>query len=87
MYTVILQNKPRLTARGNSWTIEVVGESPIKKALRQSISELEHHPARAARRSLIDMLGLIEQHRLKIRHTEHFYTDDDLEGWTFILQG
>jgi hypothetical protein len=88
MHTLILQNKPRKSSSGNSWTIEVIGgDSAAKDMLRGAIRELEHHPAKAARRSLIDMLSLIEQYNFEIKFTEHYYTGDDLEGWTFVLQG
>lgn len=87
MHTILLQNKPRKTSQGNTFTIEAIGDSPAKAAMEQSIGELEHHPAKASRRSLIDMLALIEKHNMQIRYTEHIYTDDNLEGWMFILQG
>lgn len=87
MHTIILQNKPRKTPKGNSISIEVIGDSPIKAAVKASISALEHHPAKAARRSIIDMLGIIEKHNLRICFTEHYFTEDGLEGWTFVLQG
>ena len=87
MQTIMLCNTPRKGSRGKTFTIQVVGDSPIKDAARKSIQELEHHPASSANRSLIDMLALIEQYNFQIRYTEHFHTDDDLEGWMFILQG
>lgn len=87
MHTVILQNKPRKSPQGTSILIEVIGESPIKDAIKASIDALENHPAKASRRSIIDMLGIIEKHNLRICYTEHFVTEDDLEGWTFVLQG
>lgn len=87
MHTVMLRNIIRKTSSGTSYTIEVVGDSPIKDAVKESIRGLEHHPAPAERRSLIDMLSIIEKHNFQIRYTEHFKTDDDLEGWLFILQG
>ena len=88
MHTVILQNRPRKGSSGNTWSIEVLGaESSVKDAVKASIRELEHHPAKAPRRSIIDMLSLIEKHNFQIKFTEHYFTDDELEGWTFILQG
>jgi len=88
MHTLVLQNKPRAASSGNSWTIELLGgDSAAKDALREAIRGLEHHPAKAARRSLIDMLTLIETFNYEIKFTEHYYTEDNLEGWTFILQG
>jgi hypothetical protein len=87
MHTVILKNTPRKTTQGRSYSIQVVGNSPAKEALMQSIRELENHPASSAQRSLIDMLDLIEKHNLQIRHTEHSSTEDDLETWLFVLQG
>jgi uncharacterized protein (UPF0216 family) len=87
MNTIILQNRPRKTAQGNTFTIEVIGDSPVKEAIKASIAELEHHPAKAHRRSIIDMLSLIEKHNMQIRFTEHYFTSDDLEAWLFVLQG
>ena len=87
MHTVMLKNTPRKTAQGSRYSIQVVGNSPAKEALMQSIKELENHPAPSAQRSLIDMLDLIEKHNLQIRYTEHSQTDDDLESWLFLLQG
>ena len=87
MNTIILQNKPRKTSQGSTYMIEVIGDSPIKESIKESIAQLPHHPAKAPRRSIIDMLSLVERHNMQIRFTEHFYTDDDLEGWLFVLQG
>ena len=84
MQTIILRNKFRAGSSGKTWSLEVLGDGPGKEALKQSISELEHHPAKAARRSLIDMLALIEAHGFQIRHTEH--NDSDAETWLFLLQ-
>ena len=87
MQTIVLRSIPRKSSGGATFSIEVLGDSPIKLALQQSIKELKHHPAKAARRSLIDMLGLIEKHNLRIRYTEHGTTQDDMESWLFVLQG
>jgi hypothetical protein len=87
MHTIILRNRPRKTTKGATFTIEALGESAVKDAVQQSIRELEHHPAKAARRSLIDMLFLIEKHNFQIRYTEHSQTEDDMESWLFVLQG
>lgn len=87
MHTIILRNIPRKTSSGTTFTLEVLGDSPVKDAVKQSIRELEHHPAKAARRSLIDMLNLIEKHNFQIRFTEHTHTEDKLEAWLFVLQG
>jgi hypothetical protein len=88
MHTILLQSKPRKDASGKvSITIEALGESPVQDSIKEAIAALEHHPARVARRSLIDMLALIERFNLQIRYTEHFFTEDDLEAWMFILQG
>lgn len=87
MNTVILQNTPRKTPRGTTYTIQVVGDSPAKASLMESIRALEHHPAPTSQRSLIDLLGLIEKHNLQIRYTEHQQTEEDLEQWLFVLQG
>ena len=87
MHTIMLRNNARKGSSGNTFTIEVLGESSIKDNIRTAIQALEHHPAKASRRSLIDMLGLIEQFNLQIRFTEHKLDENDLEEWTFILQG
>jgi hypothetical protein len=86
MYTVMLRSNARKSASGNSFTIEVLGESAIKDDIKASISALEHHPARASRRTIIDMLSIIEKHRLQIRFAEREEDADGLETWTFILQ-
>lgn len=87
MHTLILKNTPRKTATGSTYSIQVVGNSPAKEALMQSVNALENHPAPSAQRSLVDMLGLIEKHNLQICYTEHNQTDDGLESWLFVLQG
>ncbi len=88
MHTILLQSKPRKGADGKvSISIEAVGDSPVQDAVKEAIRGLEHHPARVARRSLIDMMSLIERFNFKICYTEHYYTKDDLEAWMFILQG
>jgi hypothetical protein len=88
MNTVLLQSKPRKDASGKvSITIEALGESPVQDSIKEAIEQLEHHPARVSRRTLIDMLALIDRFNMKIVYTEHFNTEDDLEAWMFILQG
>lgn len=87
MNTIILQNTPRKTPRGTTYTIQVVGDSPVKTGLMESIQALEHHPAPTAQRSLIDLLGLIEKHNLQIRYVEHQQPEADLDRWLFVLQG
>ena len=87
MHTIVLRNTPRKKAAGATFTIEVIGDSPVKEAVKQSIRELQYHPAKAARRSLIDMLNIIEKYNFQIRYTEHYYPEDDLEAWLFVLQG
>ncbi len=86
MHTLILHSKPRKAANGTTYSIDVVGDSPIKTDIRESIKALEYHPAKASRRSLIDTLGLIEKHNLRICHTEHYF-EEDTEHWMFVLQG
>ena len=85
MQTIILSNKFREASSGNTWSIEVIGDSPCKDALKKAISELEFHPAKAARRSLIDMLTLIESNSFQIQYTEH-NDDPNTETWLFVLQ-
>ena len=87
MHTILLRNRPRKTSKGNSITIGVVGDSAISDRVKQAIRELEHHPAPTPSRSLIDMLGIIEHFNFQIRFTEHYRTGDDLEAWSFLLQG
>lgn len=88
MQTVLLQSKPRKDAKGKvSITIEAMGDNDIKDNIRTAIRDLEHHPARVSRRSLIDMMSLIDRFNLQIKYTEHYFTEDDLEAWIFILQG
>jgi hypothetical protein len=82
----MLCSNARKSSSGNSFTIEVIGESPVKEDVRAAIQSLEHHPAKASRRALIDMLGLIEKFNFQIRYTERT-EEEDLEEWTFILQG
>ena len=86
MNTIILHSKPRKSGNEVTYTIDVIGDSAIKDAMRESIKALQYHPAKASRRSLIDVLSLIEKHRLEIRHTEHYF-EEDTENWLFILQG
>ncbi len=87
MNTFILQTSARKRSTGNSFTINVVGSGPMKDAIRDAISNLEHHPAKAPRRALIDMLAIIDSHNFRICHTEHGTSEDDLEEWLFVLQG
>ena len=51
MHTIILKNTARESTRGKAFSIQTVGDSPIKETIRQSIQELEHHPAPTATRS------------------------------------
>lgn len=88
MKTIILQNKTRTSASGDTWTIETVGpDGPTKDGLKEAIRVLEHHPAKAARRSLLDMLALVEESGLEVKFTEHFLDANDLDCWLFLLQG
>ncbi len=87
MHTIILRNRARKGPRGNTFTIEVLGDSAIRDAVKAAIDALEYHPAPTPTRSLIDMLGLIERHNFQIRHVEHHETEDGLEAWLFVLQG
>ncbi|WP_420640540.1 hypothetical protein [Candidatus Leptofilum sp.] len=87
MQTIMLRSNARKGSSGNTFTIEVLGESAIKDDMREAIRALEHHPAKASRRTLIDMLGLIEKFNFQIRHTEHTVDENGLEEWSFILQG
>jgi hypothetical protein len=88
MHTIVLQSKPRKGTDGKvSISIEALGESPIQESVKEAIRALEHHPASVSRRTLIDMLALIDRFNFKIVYTEHFFTEGDLEAWIFILQG
>ena len=86
MQTIMLRSNARKGTSGNTFTIEVIGDSPVKEDIRAAIQALEHHPAKASRRALIDMLALIEKFNFQIRYTEHKVDAEDLEEWTFILQ-
>ena len=87
MHTLMLRNRVSKVSAGTNFTIEVIGDSPAKEAVQASIRALEHHPARAARRSLIDILGIIEKHNFRVVFAEHNKEDDKIETWSFILQG
>ena len=87
MNTVMLRSKVRKGADKNTFSIEVLGESSIKDDIKVSIRSLEYHPANVSRRTIIDMLGLIEKHNLKISFAERNEDEDGLETWCFILQG
>ena len=84
MHTIMLRNRVSKVSSGTNYSIEVIGDSAAKESVQESIRALEHHPARAARRSLIDLMGLIEKHNFRIAHAEH---DAEEDTWTFFLQG
>ena len=87
MHTIMLRNNARKSTDGKvKYSIEALGDSPVKEAIKESIRSLEHHPAVASRRSLIDLLGLIEKHNFQICHAERL-EKDGAETWQFILQG
>ena len=87
MHTILLKNNARKGSDNRTkFSIDVLGDSPVKDAVKESIRNLEHHPAAAARRSLIDMLGLIEAHNFRICHAERLESDG-AETWQFVLQG
>ncbi len=88
MSTLIIESKPRKMSSGNSWRIDVLGpDGRAKDNFKEAVRGLENHPAKAARRSLIDILSLIDQFRLDIKHTEHHEEEGELESWLFIVQG
>ena len=89
MSTLVIESKPRQSSSGNSWRIDVFGpDDRTKDDLKTAIGALEHHPAKAVRRSLIDILALIDQFKLEIKYTEHSEADnEELESWLFIVQG
>ena len=87
MQTLILQSNPRKGTDGKlSISIEAIGESAIQDTVKEAIRGLEHHPSRVARRTIIDMMALIEQFNFQIVYTEHG-SEDGVETWLFILQG
>jgi hypothetical protein len=87
MDTLILRNNARQSGGSTQYTIEVLGgDSKSKDALQEAIRGLEHHPARAPRRSIIDMLTLIQSQRLHIKHVERTINEDATETWVFVLQ-
>ncbi|MCA9990491.1 MAG: hypothetical protein H6988_08360 [Pseudomonadales bacterium] len=88
METVILRTNPRKDNTGLKITYEVIGSGASGEAMRQAIRGLENYPARAERRALVDVLGLIEAGRYQVCHVEHG-PDPDAEGveyWLFLLQ-
>ena len=86
MNTLILRNRPRKSGDNVNYSIEIIGDSAIKDDIRESIRALEYHPAKASRRNIIDMMALIEKHKLNIRYTEHYF-EEEIEHWMFVLQG
>lgn len=87
MQTVMLRSKVRKSADSTSFIIEALGESAVQEKLKDAIRDLEYHPARVARRTIIDMMSLIEAHNLQIRYAERQEEEEGQETWTFILQG
>ena len=88
MKTLVLQNKTRSASDGTKWSIEVIGpDGPAKDELKDGIRGLDHHPAKASRRSLLDMMTLIQDSGLEIKFSEHFLDDNEADCWLFILQG
>lgn len=88
MSTLIIESKPRKMAAGNSWRIDVVGpDGRAKDDLKEAIKELEYHPAKAAQRSLIDIMSLIDKFRLDVKYVEHHEEEGQLESWLFLVQG
>lgn len=87
MDTLILRNNARQSGGSYQYTIEVLGgDSQSKEALQEAVRGLAHHPARAPRRSIIDMLTLIQSQRLQIKHVERTTGEDNTETWLFVLQ-
>jgi hypothetical protein len=87
MDTLILRNNARQSGGSYQYTIEVLGgDSKSKDELQEAIRGLDHHPARAPRRSIIDMLTLIQNQRLQIKHVERSSGEDNTETWLFVLQ-
>lgn len=87
MDTLILRNNARQSGSSYQYSIEVLGgDSKTKDALQEAIRGLEHHPARAPRRSIIDMLSLIQSQRLQIKHVERTSGEEGTESWLFVLQ-
>jgi hypothetical protein len=87
MDTLILRNNARQSGSSYQYSIEVLGgDSKTKDALQEAIRGLEHHPARAPRRSIIDMLTLIQSQRLQIKHVERTTGEEGTETWLFVLQ-
>ncbi len=90
MKTIIMFNKPqkggspRGVGTATKYAIEVIGTDPLKDEVRQSIRELKVHPS-SSRRSLLDMLDIIDNHHLEIRHVEH-EGEGNSETWLFVLQ-
>lgn len=87
MRTMVVKNNARKTDKGNTFTIEILSDLPTADNVKKSIQELQHYPATVGRRSLMDMLAIIEKNNLQIRFVEHTQTDDGLDTWLFICQG
>ena len=88
MSTLIIESKPRKMATGNSWRINVIGpDGRAKDNVKDAVQGLEHHPAKAAQRSLIDIMALIDQFRLEVKYVEHQEAEGELESWLFLVQG
>lgn len=88
MSTLIIHSKPRKMTSGNSWRIDVIGpDGRAKDEVKEAVNALEHHPAKAARRSLIDVMAIIDQMRFDIKYVEHQDgEDEELESWLFVVQ-
>lgn len=85
MSTFVIESKPRKMTTGTNWRIDVVGpDGPAKDRLEEAIKGLDQHPAKAARRSLTDILGLIDQFKYQIKYVEH--AEGELESWIFVVQ-
>ncbi len=89
MSILIIHSKPRKMTSGNNWRIDVVGpDGRAKDQVKEAIGELEHHPAKAARRSLVDVLGIIDRMRFDVKYVEHQEAEEgELESWLFVVQG
>lgn len=85
METVMLITKPRKAGTATKISYDVLGGGSTAEGLKESIRGLEHYPAPSGRRALVDILALIDKHRLKVVQVMRD-EEEGMEAWTFILQ-
>lgn len=86
MNTLVIRTKPRKAPTGLRVTFDVIGTGACADQFKADIRELEHYPAKATRRALIDLVGLIDKQNLRVCSAQQG-EDDGQETWTFVVQG